>query len=102
MKGEPLSNKETLDAITKLGAMGYSMKAIADMIPNTSYTELITDSLYEIETLKLREKIVPPQTSSTLSKEDSSKGGHPVNENPDNPNTIASQASGGNLVDGGE
>lgn len=102
MKGEPLSNKETLDAITKLGAMGYSMKAIADMIPNTSYTEIITDSLYEIETLKLRDKIIPPQTSSTLSKDDTNNGGRPVNENPDSENTVASQVSGGNLVDGGE
>lgn len=101
IKGEPLSNKETLDAITKLGAMGYSMKAIADMLPTTSYTELLTDSLYEIETLKLREKIIPPRTSSTLSSDDESQTGAPVNENPDNPNTIASQASGGNLVDGG-
>lgn len=100
MKGEPLTNKETLDAITKLGAMGYSMKSIADMLPNTSYTELITDSLYEIETLKLRDKIVPPRTSSTLSAEDSNKGGRPVNENPNSENTVASQESGGNL--GGE
>lgn len=98
MKGEPLTNKETLDAITKLGAMGYSMKAIADMLPNTSYTELITDSLYEIETLKLRDKIVPPKTSSTLSSKDGDGGTKPVNENPDNPNTVQSQESGGNLI----
>lgn len=101
VKGEPLSNSESLDAISKLGAMGYSVKAIVDMLPTTSYTELLTDSLYEIETLKLREKIIPPQTSFTLSS-DGGDVGAPVNENPDNPNTIASQQSGGNLVDGGE
>lgn len=101
IKGEPLSNSESLDAISKLGAMGYSMKAIADMLPTTSYTELLTDSLYEIETLKLREKIVPPRTSSTLSADDGDVGA-PVKEDSDNPNTIASQQSGGNLVDGGE
>lgn len=99
-KGMPLSNKEELDVLQKLHAEGMSYKSITDMLHTVGYSELINDSIREIEDMSLRDVIVPPQSSYTLSG-DVGKSGRKVNENPESDNTISSQESGGNTVNGG-
>lgn len=98
--GVPLATKDELDTYIKLHAEGMSYKSIIDMLPSLNYMEAINDTVRENNDLDFRETLVPPKTSSTLSKEDSEKG-RPTEENPLNEETIKSQESGGNLIDGG-
>ncbi len=97
--GTPLSTKDEVDILQKLHAEGTSYKSIVDMLNSVSYMELLDDSKREIDDMGIREIITPPKTSSTLSAEDSETG-RKAEENPDNENTIKSQETGGNLIDG--
>lgn len=92
-KEVPLTKKEQLEALTKLQACGYSTKYITDMLSGVDFNSYVAQSLYEIETLELRDKITPPQTSSTLSSKDTGddKSGAPIVEDPDSEETIKSQ-----------
>lgn len=99
--GTPLTNKEEVEILQKLHAEGSSYKNIVDMLSSVTYTEFINDAVREIDDMGLREIIYPPKTSSTLSSEDSENVGNPTNENPESEETIKSQESGGNLVEGG-
>ena len=89
-KEQPLTRKEQLDILQKLHSEGFSLKAVVDMIPSIEYKAYIDQSLYEQES-GMYEIIKPPQTSSTISKTDDGDGTKPVNEDPDSPDTIASQ-----------
>lgn len=64
--GEPLSNERKLETLYKLQSEGYAVKPLVDML-GIDYDDYIEESLYEIEELKLRDKIIPPKTSHTLS-----------------------------------
>lgn len=99
-KEMPLSKKEKINVVKSLTDKGYSVKHLIDML-GIDFDELIRDSLYEIEDLKLREKIVPPLTSYTMS--DKSEGdvyGNPVGgqevDNPENENTENTKTNDGN------
>lgn len=99
-KEMPLSKKEKINVVKSLTDKGYSVKHLTDML-GIDFDELIRDSLYEIEDLKLREKIVPPLTSYTMS--DKSEGdvyGNPVGgqevDNPENENTENTKTNDGN------
>ena len=99
-KEMPLSKKEKINVVKSLTDKGYSVKHLTDML-GIDFDELIRDSLYEIEDLKLREKIVPPLTSYTMS--DKSEGdvyGNPVGgqevDNPENENTETTKTNDGN------
>ena len=46
--------------------MGYAISPLLELI-GLNPTEYINQSIYEIETLGLRKKIVPPMTSYTMS-----------------------------------
>jgi hypothetical protein len=59
------------------------------------FDSYITDSIYEIEDLDLRKKIIPPQTSYTLS-DGSNTGGAPTDNSNKNENTVKSKTSGSN------
>lgn len=97
IKGTPLTSKEELEVLQKLHAEGTSYKSIVDMLSTVSYTELINDSMREIEDMGLREVITPPKTSSTLSSEDSEGGRKGIDPaDVTNPNTASSQDSGNN------
>jgi hypothetical protein len=96
-KEAPLSLKDKLDALKSLQGQGYSTKAIIDCISDISWEEYYLQSLYEIETLKLREKIIPPQTFSTISKTDTNNGRTAI-DNPDNENTQRSKTNDGNAI----
>ena len=65
-KEYPLSQTEKLNVLQKLVSMGYAISPLLELI-GLNPTEYINQSIYEIETLGLRKKIVPPMTSYTMS-----------------------------------
>ena len=65
-KEYPLSQTEKLNVLQKLVSMGYAISPLLELI-GLNPTEYINQSIYEIETLGLRKKIVPPLTSYTIS-----------------------------------
>lgn len=67
-KGTPLTNKEKSDMLYKLHSFGYSLKPLVEML-GEDFESYIYQSLFEIEEMELRDKIKPPQSSSTLSNE---------------------------------
>lgn len=69
------------------------MKCLTDML-GIDFDELVRDSVYEIETLKLRERILPPLTSFTMTGEDTNKN-KPEAE-PNNESTEQTKTNGGN------
>ena len=80
--------------LQRLHSEGFSLKAVIDMIPSIEYKAYIDQSLYEQEVLKLYESIAPPLSSYTMTSKDlegDSKAGRSKNEDPDSPDTIASQ-----------
>ena len=69
---EPISKDKKLETLYKLQSEGYAIKPLIDLI-GVDYDDFIEQSVYEIEDLKLREKIIPPKTSHTLTNEDAGK-----------------------------
>lgn len=68
-KSSPLTNKEKSDILFKLHSLGYSARPLVEMI-GIDFNEFIENSKYEIDTLKLRETIMPPLSSYTATGED--------------------------------
>jgi hypothetical protein len=99
-KTEPLSTKEKTDILMKLNGQGFSVKAVVDLVDGVNYQQYLDQSFYEIETLKLRERIIPPLTSYTITNDSENDGklgtGAPEVTDPTNENTIVSQENGGN------
>lgn len=97
-KEPPLTRKEQLDALMTLHSEGFAVKPILDLIPHVEYEQFIEASIYEIETLKLREKIYPPSTmyTNTATSNTSSSGSQTSIEDPTNENTIDSRDNGSN------
>lgn len=98
-KEPPLTRKEQLDALMSLHAEGFAVKPIIDLLPHIEYEQFIDSSIYEIEVLKLRERIQPPSSMYTAtdasSSGDSDKAKGAVDE-PTNENTIDSKDAGSN------
>lgn len=91
----PLSRKERLDILLKLQSQGYSTKAVVDEIGGgIRFEEYFEQSIFEIEEMEARDRIIPPLTSYTITNDDSS--GRPEVEGGENENTDASKSSGGN------
>lgn len=65
-KSMPLSKSEEAELLYKLEAQGYSVKAIVDRISNLNFDDFLEQSIYEIEELDLRNKIVPPASTYTM------------------------------------
>lgn len=63
----PLSQAERIAVLQKLVSMGYAISPLLEEI-GLNPTEYINQSFYEIEELKLRERIVPPLTSYTMTE----------------------------------
>lgn len=93
-KEAPLTKKEKIDVLSKLHSEGYSVKHVIDLIDDVDYEEYIDQSIYEIEELKLRERIVPPSISYTQSGKDN--GGRPENDNSTEEATIQDKTNDGN------
>ena len=92
---KPLTKKEKLDIYKGLSDKGYTIKPLLDYI-GEDFESYIDQSLYEIEELKLREKIIPSLTSNTASGKDLQDNGRPQNEDETNDSTIKSKEKDGN------
>lgn len=66
-KTQPLSKETEIEMLYKLEAQGYSVKAIIDRISGINFDDFVEQSLYELQELKLREQIIPPLSSYTMS-----------------------------------
>ena len=73
---EPLKKDKKIESLFKLMSEGYAIKPYLEEI-GEDFEEFIRQSLYEIEELKLRERIIPPKTSHTLSDD----SGRPAGDN---------------------
>lgn len=99
-KSYPLSNKEKVDTLIKLHGLGYSLKPVIDML-GLDFTDYVNQSVYEIETLKMREKIYPPLSTYTATSDDvgavmKDNIDSELNGNSNNNSTIQSNENGGN------
>ena len=95
-KETPITQKEKIEFLFKLHAEGFAIKPIVDSLSGISYDEYIAESIYELEVLKLSERIKPYQSTYTTSNDN--KTGKPNIENPDNENTIISKTNDGNSL----
>lgn len=96
-KEPPLSKSEKITAMTTLVSQGYSVKYLTDIL-NIDFEDFVNQSLYEIEELKLKEKIIPPLNTNNISAGDNSVGGRPSKDDSNNENTIISKDNGGSSV----
>lgn len=82
-KTQPLSRESELEVLYKLEAQGYSVKALIDRISGINFDDYIEQSLYEMQELKLRDEIIPPLSSYTMSdKTTSAQGDSSTEETP--------------------
>lgn len=72
-KEQPLSKETEVELLYKLEAQGYSVKALVDRIGGINFDDFIEQSLYETQELMLRDLIVPPLSSYTLSDKTSTQ-----------------------------
>ena len=80
-KDVPLSKKEKVNIVKSLTDKGYSVKHLTDMI-GLDFDELVRDSIYEIDKLKLRDKIIPPQSTYTLGNNTDNTNNKPESDEP--------------------
>lgn len=73
-KSSPLTNKEKSDIMYKLHSLGYSARPLVEML-GIDFNDFIENSKYEIEIMKLRDKIYPPMNTNNISSNDN--GGRP-------------------------
>lgn len=93
-KEMPLTKKEKIETLFKLHQEGFAIKPVVDLIDGVDYNDYIAQSIYEIEKLKLREKIIPPSLSYTSSgKEDSTSSTSDTDTSSDNQNTIVAKGN---------
>lgn len=91
---KPLTKKERVDVLQKLQSQGYSAKSVVDEL-GIDFDDYFKQSIYEIEELKSREKIVPPLTSYTITDDE---GGRPSDDNSENDNTQSTKDNDGNSL----
>lgn len=94
-KTYPLSNSEKATIYQKLASMGYSLRPLIELL-GQDFDEYIENSIYEIETLKLREKVIPPLTSYTITDNESNNSED--SEESTNDSTINSKENDGNSL----
>jgi len=96
-KEPPISLKDKIDFLFKLHSEGFAVKPILDCLSGVSYEEYISQSIYELETMKLPEKIKPYQTAFT-NNGSNGEAGNVENDGSDNPNTIVTKQNDGNKI----
>jgi hypothetical protein len=95
-KATPLTVKEQLEVLQKLHSEGFAVKPIIDTLSGIDYQSYLNDSFYEIEKLGLRDRIIPPMSTYTMSGRDDDGIGRPIDDDSTNPNTVGSKENGGN------
>ncbi|MFI2856806.1 hypothetical protein ACH6EH_06670 [Paenibacillus sp. JSM ZJ436] len=77
-KEQPLTLKEKVDILMKLHVQeGFSLKAVVDCVPGIDFTDYYQQSIYELETLKLQDKI-KPYASAFIGNMDNEGAGRPT------------------------
>lgn len=94
-KRPALTKSEILSTLGTLQTQGYSIKYILDEL-GLDFNDYVNQSRHEIEDLKLRDVIIPQQSTYTTSGDD--KGGRPETDNVENGNTDTSKTNGSNEV----
>lgn len=94
-KQKPLTKKEKLDIYKGLSDKGFAIRPMVELVGG-DFENYISESIYEIEKLKLREKIIPQLTSFTATDTPSDEVGRPTNETDTNNSTIKSKEQDGN------
>jgi hypothetical protein len=94
-KQKSLTKKEKLDIYKGLSDKGFSVRPMIELVGG-DFEAFINESIYEIDVLKLREKIIPQLTSFTSTDTDSNQIGRTTVDNPTNESTITSQETDGN------
>jgi hypothetical protein len=94
-KQKSLTKKEKLDIYKGLSDKGFSVRPMIELVGG-DFEDYIRQSVYEIEKLKLREKIIPQLTSFTATDTDSDQVGRPTNETDTNTSTIQTKETDGN------
>ena len=72
---------------------GYSLRPLCELL-GLDFNDYIANSKYEIEDLKLRETIVPPLSTYTMTGSD--VAGSPTDTSNENENTVTSKENGAN------
>lgn len=85
-KASPLTNKEKADSLFKLVAMGYSLRPLMDLL-GIDFDDYVENSIFEIENMKLREKIYPPLNTNNISANDNTSG-RPSDDSNENESTV--------------
>lgn len=91
-KETPLEKQKRIDILSKLQMQGFSTSYLLDELGIDS-DNYYKQSIYEIEELKLRDKILPPMSSYTMSKKDDGVG-RPINDDSNNDATIQDKTNG--------
>lgn len=94
IKGVPLSKKDKVSNLKSLADKGYSIKPLLDTL-GIDFEEYISQSIYEIEDLKLREKIIPPLNTNNISAKDNISG-RPTDESNEINSTVTTKSNDGN------
>jgi hypothetical protein len=94
-KQTPLSKSDKLATYKSLSDKGFSIKPLIEMIGG-DFEYYIDQSIYEIESLKLREKIIPQLTSFTATDTPSDEVGRPENTTDTEESTISNKELDGN------
>lgn len=94
-KQTPLTSAEKLNYLKQLSDKGFSVKYLLDVL-GIDADEYFAQSIYEIETLKLREKIIPPQNTYTTSGAVSSTTDNESSADETNSNTENTNENNGN------
>lgn len=79
-KQYPISLEDKVQMLKSLSDSGYSVRYLVEAL-GIDFNEFIKNSLYEIDELKLRDKIKPPLTSFTATGEDLNGEKKDLNEN---------------------
>lgn len=91
-KGYPLSTTEKAKIFKELHMLGYSLKPLVELL-GEDFDDYIENSIYEIESMDLREKIKPPMSTYTMTEDETGK---PKEEQSKNDSTITVEENDGN------
>lgn len=92
-KGMPIEKKEKLSILKSFADMGYTIKPVLDLL-GVDEQSYLDQTLYEIDNLKLREKIIPPQSAYQTNGSDTA--GRTTDTTDENDNTAKSKEDNGN------
>jgi hypothetical protein len=94
-KQKPLTKKEKLDVYKGLSDKGFAIRPMVELIGG-DFEDYIKESIYEIDNLELRKKIIPQLTSFTATDTESDEVGRPTDTTGENSNTVQTKEQDAN------